>query len=226
VPVPSLASSSSSSSSSSTSSSSSQGEAEGNPREYVKTGVTLRECSGGQKHLIYVLRELAAERPILLLDELLCGLDAERQARVLGMLRERKSRVAMLFITTDLHSLSVMCSGKDDQVLFMDEGVIQERYYAHGSACVSFGACRRACDRHLPDSSFLASCRARVRSGVGGNGGGDMMALPSTAKARQYVGAFRSMLKDPAGMMGSNLLADMAKHQKSKKKTTTEASAK
>ena len=27
------------------------GEAEGNPREYVKNGVLLRECSGGQKHL-------------------------------------------------------------------------------------------------------------------------------------------------------------------------------
>lgn len=39
-----------------------------------------------------------------------------------------------------------------------------------------------------------------------------MMALPTTPKARQYVSAFRSMLKDPAGMLGSNLLADMAKH--------------
>jgi ABC-type dipeptide/oligopeptide/nickel transport system ATPase subunit len=104
-----------------------QGEAEGNPREYVKDGVLLRECSGGQKHLIYVLRELAAERPVLLLDELLCGLDTERQARVLAMLRERKSRTAMLYITTDLHSLSVMCSAKTDQVLYMDEGVIVER---------------------------------------------------------------------------------------------------
>lgn len=104
-----------------------QGEAEGNPREYVKTGVKLRECSGGQKHLIYVLRELGAERPILLLDELLCGLDTERQARVLAMLRERKSRTAMLYITTDLHSLSVMCSDKKDQILYMDEGVITER---------------------------------------------------------------------------------------------------
>ena len=37
----------------------------------------LRECSGGQKHLIYVLRELAARRPILLCDELICGLDAD-----------------------------------------------------------------------------------------------------------------------------------------------------
>ena len=104
-----------------------QGEAEGNPREYVKQGVKLRECSGGQKHLIYILRELAAERPILLLDELLCGLDTERQARVLGMLRERKSRTAMLYITTDLHSLSVMCSDRKDQILYMDQGKITER---------------------------------------------------------------------------------------------------
>lgn len=87
----------------------------------------LRECSGGQKHLIYILRELAAERPILLLDEVLCGLDTERQARVLGMLRERKSRTAVLYITTDLHSLSVMCSGNKDQVLYMHEGAITER---------------------------------------------------------------------------------------------------
>ena len=77
--------------------------------------------------MIYILRELAAERPILLLDELLCGLDTERQARVLGMLRERKSRTAVLYITTDLHSLSVMCSDSKDQVLYMHEGTITER---------------------------------------------------------------------------------------------------
>lgn len=160
------------------------GEAEGNPREYVKTGVKLRECSGGQKHLIYVLRELGAERPILLLDELLCGLDSERQARVLAMLRERKSRTAMLFITTDLHSLSVICSSKDDQVLYMDDGVVVER-------------------------------------GEGGGGGGEMMAMPKTAVARRYVSAFRSMLKDPTGMLGSALLTDMVKHNRAKKSSSS-----
>ena len=91
------------------------GEAEGNPREYVEKGVLLRECSGGQKHLIYVLRELAARRPILLCDELICGLDADRQARVMSMLRERRAETAVLFITTDLHSLAVMCSEPQDQ---------------------------------------------------------------------------------------------------------------
>ena len=75
----------------------------------------LRECSGGQKHLIYVLRELAARRPILLCDELICGLDADRQARVMSMLRERRAETAVLFITTDLHSLAVMCSEPQDQ---------------------------------------------------------------------------------------------------------------
>ena len=38
---------------------------------------------------------------------------------------------AMLYITTDLHSLSVMCNDKKDQVLYMDEGVITERYALH-----------------------------------------------------------------------------------------------
>ena len=110
----------------------------------------------------------------------IAGLDAERQARVLGMLRERKGRTAMLFITTDLHSLSVMCSSKEDQVLYMDEGVVVER-------------------------------------GEGGGGGGEMMALPTTAVARRYVSAFRSMLKDPAGMLGAALLTDMVKHNRARK---------
>lgn len=47
-----------------------------------------------------------------------------------------------------------------------------------------------------------------------------MMVLPTTAKARRYVSAFRSMLKDPAGMLGSNLLADMAKHSRSASKSS------
>ena len=58
-------------------------------------------------------------------------------------------------------------------------------------------------------SSLSMCCRAK-----GGNGGGDMMGLPATTKARQYVSAFRSMLKDPASMLGINLLADMAKHER------------
>ena len=62
-----------------------------------------------------VLRELAARRPILLCDELICGLDADRQARVMSMLRERRAETAVLFITTDLHSLTVACSEPQDQ---------------------------------------------------------------------------------------------------------------
>ena len=187
-----------------------QGEAEGNPREYVKDGVLLRECSGGQKHLIYVLRELAAERPVLLLDELLCGLDTERQARVLAMLRERKSRTAMLYITTDLHSLSVMCSDKTDQVLYMHEGIITERCASSDLRSVALCGC--GCSRKCITYDSILTLRIGECRATGGNGGGDMMGLPTTAKARQYVSAFRSMLKDPAGMLGSNLLADMAKH--------------
>jgi hypothetical protein len=145
------------------------GEKEGTPREYIEEGLTIGECSGGQKQLIYILRQLAARKPVLLCDELMIGLDMERQGRLLAMMRKRKpdlvsvhlrlsvsmsvrpssvwaaaaaaaegmyggsrravawSVQALLWITTDLHWMAVMCTSAEDEVLFMHEGAIVER---------------------------------------------------------------------------------------------------
>ena len=148
----------------------------------------LRECSGGQKHLIYVLRELAARRPILLCDELICGLDADRQARVMSMLRERRAETAVLFITTDLHSLAVMCSEPQDQ------GAPESLGCTHAPHCLLVLSCNTAC---LLCAVMYMHEGEVVERGGGGVGGGEMMVRPTSAPAREYVSAFRSMLKDP-----------------------------
>jgi ABC-type glutathione transport system ATPase component len=155
------------------------GEKEGTPREYIEEGLTIGECSGGQKQLIYILRQLAARKPVLLCDELMIGLDMERQGRLLAMMRKRKpdlvsvhlrlsvsmsvrpssvwaaaaaaaegmyggsrravawSVQALLWITTDLHCMAVMCTSAEDEVLFMHEGAIVERRPVR--ACIVHG---------------------------------------------------------------------------------------
>ena len=142
------------------------GEKEGTPRDYICQGLTMKECSGGQKQTIYILGQLAQAKPVLLCDEMMIGLDSERQGRLLRMLRRRRDGLAMLWITTDLHWLSVICTEPTDEVLYMDMGgVIVERR-------------------------------------CGGREGGEMLSNPSHPKAKEYVQAFRSMLRDQSTPLG------------------------
>merc|ERR1712014_353202 len=104
------------------------GEPVGSPKEYVQDGLRFGNLSGGQKHLIYVLRCFARcfdRRPcVLLCDELLGGLDAVRQPRVLHMLKRLKLELgtSLLYIGTDLHQMRVAT----DALAFLHEGKICE----------------------------------------------------------------------------------------------------
>mmetsp|Transcript_7903 Transcript_7903/g.17464 ORF Transcript_7903/g.17464 Transcript_7903/m.17464 type:complete len:595 (-) Transcript_7903:255-2039(-) len=100
------------------------GEPVGNPQEYIRDGLTYGALSGGQKHLMYVLRGFAACPEVLLCDELLGGLDAIRQPRVLHMLNRlcKERGIAVLYITTELHQLRVV----SDSIGVMSAGQLCE----------------------------------------------------------------------------------------------------
>mmetsp|Transcript_99362 Transcript_99362/g.320451 ORF Transcript_99362/g.320451 Transcript_99362/m.320451 type:complete len:555 (+) Transcript_99362:64-1728(+) len=99
------------------------GEPVGTPEDYVRDGLRFGHLSGGQKHLIYVLRCFAARPEVLLCDELLGGLDAWRQPRVLHMLRRLKEAgTALLYIGTELHQLRLAA----DSIGFLHKGKICE----------------------------------------------------------------------------------------------------
>ena len=51
------------------------GEPVGNVKKYLADGVTLSQCSGGQKQIVYALRMLASKPQILICDEALSSLD-------------------------------------------------------------------------------------------------------------------------------------------------------
>merc|ERR1712187_592773 len=79
--------------------------------------------SGGRKQLVYVLRCFAQRPAVLLCDELLGGLDAFRQPRILHMLRLLKEAgTAVLYIATELHQLRLIA----DSLGFLSSGKIVE----------------------------------------------------------------------------------------------------
>lgn len=99
-------------------------EPQGSAEDYVKDGLKYGVLSGGQRHLIYILRCFAMKPAVMICDELLGGLDFKRQPRVLHMLRRMKNEVgtAILFITTEINQLRIAA----DSVGFLAEGRICE----------------------------------------------------------------------------------------------------
>lgn len=102
----------------------STGEPVGTPEDYVRDGLRYGALSGGQRHLIYVLRCFAARPAVILCDEVLGGLDAWRQPRVLHMLKRLKKEAgtAVLYIGTELHQLRLAA----DSLGFLHKGKICE----------------------------------------------------------------------------------------------------
>jgi len=96
----------------------------GGADEYLRQKLTIGQLSGGQKHLIYVLRELAARPQLIVCDEMLCGLDLERKAWLLRLLRkqQREDRAAVLYLTVDFSSAKLV----GEEVAFMKEGAFVE----------------------------------------------------------------------------------------------------
>jgi ABC-type glutathione transport system ATPase component len=100
------------------------GEPVGNPEEYIRDKLKYGALSGGQRHLMYVLRNLAAAPDVLVCDELRGGLYAFRQPRVLHMLRRMKEEMhtSILYISTELSQLRLI----SDDIGYLSGGVICE----------------------------------------------------------------------------------------------------
>jgi len=98
--------------------------AKGCPRDYISKGVMMKDLSGGQRHLVYVLMKLASDPEVILADEILLELDLRTQARVLVMLQHMVTvrKAALLYLTVDITPVEVLCK----QSMFMEKGKIIE----------------------------------------------------------------------------------------------------
>jgi iron complex transport system ATP-binding protein len=80
----------------------------------------LSELSGGERQRCLLARALAAETPLLLLDEPTANMDLAHQERILALVRRRcdKRGTAAIVITHDLN----LAAHFSDQVLLMKQG--------------------------------------------------------------------------------------------------------
>jgi len=94
----------------------------GNADEYIDQDIPLIRCSGGQRHLIYVMSMLARDPEVVFADEILIGLDLPTQARVIGVLQYMATirKMALVYITTDITPLELLCK----RILFMEGGKV------------------------------------------------------------------------------------------------------
>lgn len=102
----------------------------GSPEEYLENRLQYGQLSGGQKHLIYILRCIASRPDVLLCDEVLGGLDQIRAPRVLHMLRRLKcdAGTSILYISCELNQQRIVA---DDMAFlkggrFVELGPIEE----------------------------------------------------------------------------------------------------
>ena len=82
----------------------------GTAESYLEDGLTVEGLSGGQRHLIYLLSVLASRPRLLICDDLLCGLDIDRQSSMLQLLQklQMKFGMAILLLTVDPTSFALM----------------------------------------------------------------------------------------------------------------------
>lgn len=94
----------------------------GDPAAYLRQGVTIRQLSGGQRHLVYALAQLAAQPELLVCDEILCGLDLTRKARLLALIKaqQRETNMAVLYLTVDYAAAAIMA----DDFIFLHKGTV------------------------------------------------------------------------------------------------------
>eukprot|EP00658_Telonema_sp_P-2_P023298 TRINITY_DN19327_c0_g1_i1.p1 TRINITY_DN19327_c0_g1~~TRINITY_DN19327_c0_g1_i1.p1 ORF type:complete len:438 (-),score=121.20 TRINITY_DN19327_c0_g1_i1:436-1749(-) len=101
------------------------GEPIGDVATYLKEGLTLEQCSGGQKHIAYVLRMLASQPTVLLADEIMSSLDQYVKARLTILLQHLldSGRLdTILFISCDLNAFPFIAN----RLTFLHQGSIVE----------------------------------------------------------------------------------------------------
>ncbi|MFI9595622.1 amino acid ABC transporter ATP-binding protein [Nonomuraea sp. NPDC052265] len=90
----------------------------------AKAGAYPDQLSGGQQQRVAVIRALAMQPRLMLLDEVTSALDPELVVEVLGIVRELKESGMTMILTT--HEMS-FCRDISDTVCFLDGGVLVEK---------------------------------------------------------------------------------------------------
>jgi polar amino acid transport system ATP-binding protein len=82
------------------------------------------QLSGGQQQRVAIIRALATQPRLMLLDEVTSALDPELVVEVLGIIRELKESGMTMILTT--HEMG-FCRDISDAVCFLDGGVLVEK---------------------------------------------------------------------------------------------------
>jgi len=102
------------------------GEAVGSVTEYLRDGVTLEQCSGGQKQIVYTLRMLMSQPDVLVCDEALSSLDQYAKARLVLYLQhlvQTKQIKTLLFISCDLNAFPFIAHS----LVYLHKGLVDEQ---------------------------------------------------------------------------------------------------
>lgn len=89
----------------------------------VKTNVHPDQLSGGQQQRAAIIRAIASEPELLLLDEITSSLDPQLVGEVLELVKELKAGGATILMAT--HEIG-FAKEVADRVVFLDKGVIHE----------------------------------------------------------------------------------------------------
>ncbi|MER7506437.1 amino acid ABC transporter ATP-binding protein [Nonomuraea pusilla] len=89
-----------------------------------KAGAYPDSLSGGQQQRVAVIRALATQPRLILLDEVTSALDPQLVLEVLGIIRELKESGMTMILTT--HEMG-FCRDISDTVCFLDGGVLLEK---------------------------------------------------------------------------------------------------